>query len=88
MQDLNVNLAIWGMFMNATLRAAVHLGKDFNTNLPQLFDETKRLISDQSEILGPKKPEILGLKTIDFVETTWRSTSYCAKELIRSRMLQ
>ena len=27
MEDLNVNLASWGMFMNTTLRAAVHLGK-------------------------------------------------------------
>ena len=31
--DLNVNLAIWGMFMNTTLRAAFDLGKDYDTNL-------------------------------------------------------
>ena len=30
---LNVNLAIWRMFMNTTLRAAVHLGKDYDMNL-------------------------------------------------------
>ena len=34
------------------------------------IDETKTLISDQSEIRGPTTPEIVGLKTI-------------AKELIR-----
>ena len=28
MKDLNVNLAIWRMFMNTTLRAEDHLGKD------------------------------------------------------------
>ena len=28
MKDLNVNLAKWRMFMNTTLRAAVHLGRD------------------------------------------------------------
>ena len=28
MEDLNVNSAIWRMFMNTTLRAPVHLGKD------------------------------------------------------------
>ena len=39
------------------------------------FDETKRTISDQSEILGPKTPEIVGLKTIEFKAKTWRSTS-------------
>ena len=33
MKDLNVNLAIWGTFTNTTLRAAVHLGKDCDTNL-------------------------------------------------------
>ena len=33
MEDLDVNLALWGMFMNITLRAAVHLGKDSDTNL-------------------------------------------------------
>ena len=31
--SLDVNLAIWGMFMNTTLRAAVHLGKDYDANL-------------------------------------------------------
>ena len=30
MKDLNVNLAIWRMFMNTTLRAAVHLGKEYD----------------------------------------------------------
>ena len=39
------------------------------------FCEIKRLISEQSEILGPKTPEIIGLKIIEFEETTWRSTS-------------
>ena len=33
MDDLDVNMAIWGIFLNTTLRAAVHLGKDHDTNL-------------------------------------------------------
>ena len=28
MEDLDVNVAIWGVFMNATLKTAVHLGND------------------------------------------------------------
>ena len=59
-KDLNVDVAIWGLFMNTTLRAAVHLGIDCDTNLHyaknhlwdslgQLFCEIKRLISEQSE---------------------------------------
>ena len=33
MEDLNVNAAIWGMFMNTTLQAAVHLAQDNDQNL-------------------------------------------------------
>ena len=58
-EDLNVNLAIWELFMNTTLRAAVHLGKDYDMNLRlvksylwkttgQLFSETEKLISGVS----------------------------------------
>ena len=32
-EDLDVNLATWRMFMNTALQAAVHLGKDYDTNL-------------------------------------------------------
>ena len=28
MEDLDVNAAIWGMLLNTTLQAAVHLGQD------------------------------------------------------------
>ena len=33
MYDLDVNMTIWGMFLNATLRAAVHLGQYCEANL-------------------------------------------------------
>ena len=74
------------MFMNTTLQAAVHLGKDDDTNLHfaknhiwdslgHLFGEIKRPTCELSEILGPKTPEIVGLKIIEFEETTKRSIS-------------
>ena len=28
-----LNMAIWGIFLNTTLRAAVHLGQDYEANL-------------------------------------------------------
>ena len=72
--------------MNTTLRAAVHLGKDCDTNLHyaknhiwdsvgQLFGDLKRLVCEQPEILSPKTPEIVGVKIIYFEETAWRSIS-------------
>ena len=86
MEDLNVNLAISGMFMNTTLQATVHLGKDYDTNLHcaknhiwdslgQIFCEIKKLICELSENLDPKTPQIVGLKIIEFEDTTWKSTS-------------
>ena len=33
MNDLDVNMVIWGIFLNATLRAPVHLGQDYEVNL-------------------------------------------------------
>ena len=60
---LYVNLAICGIFLNATLRATVHLGQDCEANLRYvknnlwnsvglLFNETGQLISEQQEITG------------------------------------
>ena len=76
--DLDVDMAIWSIFLNATLRAAVHLGQDHEANLRyvknhlwksvgQLFSETGKLISDQTEITG--------VNTFIFKEFTWMSTS-------------
>ena len=54
--DLDVNMAFWGIFLNTTLQAAVHLGQDCEANLRyvknhlwnsgQLFNETGKLISE------------------------------------------
>ena len=33
MEDLDVTVATWGEFMNATLKTAVHLGNDHDVNL-------------------------------------------------------
>ena len=86
MENLDVNTAIWCIFLNATLRAAVHLGQDHEANLryvknhfwnsaKQLFRETGKLISGQTEIAG--------VNTIDFKDLTWMSTS-----LLNSRAYQ
>ena len=56
-------MAIWSIVLNATLRAAVHPGQDYEANLRYvkknlwntvglLFRETGKLISEQKEITG------------------------------------
>ena len=50
MDDLVLNIAIWVLFLNATLRAAVHLGQDYEANLRyvknHLWNSAKQLFSD------------------------------------------
>ena len=72
LKDLDVNPAIWCIFMFVTLQAAVHLGRDYSLNLrsarnqsaksvEQLFRTTEKLIKEQTEIAG--------LSTIDWDQT-------------------
>ena len=78
MNDLDVNVAFWSIFLNATLRAAVHLGQDYEANLRYVgsdlwnsvglfFRETGKLISEQKEITG--------VSTVESKDATWMSTS-------------
>ena len=67
-------MAICGIFLNATLRAAVYLGQDYEANLLYvknnlwnsvglLFHETGKLISEQKEVTG--------VRTMKFKDATW-----------------
>ena len=77
MKYLDVNLAFWRMFMNTTLRAAVHLGKGNDMNLRcvknclckttgQLFRETEKLISGQTEDLRWMSTSLLHSRTYQY----------------------
>ena len=66
MNDPDTNSLIGGMFMSATLDAAVHLGKDYLENfhstknqtrrtIRQLFDVSQKLVTDQTKIQGISK---------------------------------
>ena len=83
MDDLDGNMATWSIFLNTTLQAAVHLGQDYEANLlfvkshlwnsvGQLFNETGKLISEQTEITG--------VSTLNFKELTWMWTSFLCKQ--------
>ena len=74
MNDLDVNIAIWGIFLNATLREAIHPGQDYEVNsryvknnlrnsVGQFFNETGKLIGEQTEITC--------VNTNNFKELSW-----------------
>ena len=50
MDDLDVNVVFWSIFLNATLRASVHLGQDHEANLRyvknHLWSSVKQLFSE------------------------------------------
>ena len=60
MPEIDGNMMTWGMFMSAAMKAAVHLGQDYQNNLrstkntdfekiKQLFDIAQKLILDQTQ---------------------------------------
>ena len=66
---------IWGMFISATMEAAVFMGKNYLNNcqsivntkdltLKQMFDISTRLVSEQDEISG--------LETIGWENHSWK----------------
>ena len=75
MLELDVNAVIWGIFVSATMKAAVHLAQDYQNNLStnkstdfekikQLFDASQKFILDQ-------RREIHGISTIDWSTIPW-----------------
>ena len=74
-KTLDLNAAIWSVFMSVTLQAAGHVGTDYTGNLRstrnqskkslrQLFQVTRKLITDRTEITG--------ITTIDWQQLMWR----------------
>ena len=86
MKDLDVNTAIWRTFINVTLQAAVHLGRDYSqnsrsvknqssTSVEQLFRTTKKSITDQTEIAS--------LSTIEWDVPMWRATTLLTDQAVQ-----
>ena len=75
MDDFNVNAAIWGMFMNTALQAAVHLGQDYDLNL--------RFV--KYHFWSSLKSRTRRISMIDYEEHTWSATSLLCDKTTRSR---
>ena len=81
MKDLDVNLALWGMFLNTTLRAAVHLGKDYDMNLrfvEELSLENSGTAFQRNRKAGQwsGQTETAGMSLMNFQDLRWISTSF------------
>ena len=87
-EDLDVNAATWGIFLNTALQAAVHLGQDYGefTICQESSLEVCETVFNETGILIRDQTEITGVTTIDYKEYTWRSTSLLCDRACRSRM--
>ena len=78
MKGLNVNWAIWGMFMNTTLRAAVHLGKenDMNSRFVKnhLWKTAGQLSTEtENELINIPLPRSMSSPTLCSVWEKWET---------------
>ena len=69
MEQVDTNVMIWGLFMNASMMAAVHLGKDYEDNLRVTknteFSEIRPLFHITQKLILDQEDEIFGVSTID-----------------------
>ena len=67
MEQVNTSLMIWGLFVTASMRAAVHLRKDYAENLRAAkntkFSEIKPLFNITWQLILDQEDEILGVST-------------------------
>ena len=85
LNDLDVNIALWNIFLNVKLQAAVHLGQDYMENLRftknQLLKYGKEFCL-MNEKLIKNQTEIVGLTTIAYKQPTLRSTTLLCDKAI------
>ena len=82
-----VNTLTWGMFMIVTQQAAVQLGNDYldkvhstknqsQRTMQQLFDVTRKLVSEQTETQG--------ISMINWHENSWKRTALLTDRAFQS----
>ena len=70
MEQINTNAMIWGFFWSASMKAAVHLGKDVEGNLLVTkntdFSEIKLLLSITQKFIRDQENVFCGVSKIDW----------------------
>ena len=79
MLDLKANGIVWRIFMSATMRAAVHLGSDYENNLCITkntdFEQLKTLFDVWQKLTLKHGSEICGISTTRWHLTSWRKST-------------
>ena len=87
MLDVEVNGMIWRLFMSATMKAAVHLGQDYEENLRTTknpdFEQVKHLFDVSQKLNLNQSEEIFGISVID-----WKTIPCLRTTLLHDRAVE
>ena len=76
MPDIDINAIIWGIFVSATMKAAVYLGQDFQENLRTTkntdFEKVKLLFDISQKLILNQNDEPFGISTITTEQSSCR----------------
>ena len=85
--DQKANVLIWRLFLSTTMKAAVHLGQNYNENLITCrntnFEELKTLLDITQKFLLVLNHEILNVSTIKWQFTPWMRSSLLHDKVIK-----
>ena len=89
MEDLDVNAAIWGIFLNTTLQAPVHLGQEYEVNLRFVKNHLWKSLVGTVKSMKLKDWSVIKQKSLVWKRLISKNLhgnrqAYCAAELIRS----
>ena len=70
MPDIDINSMVWGIFMSATVKAAVHLGQDYQENL-----RTTKKTDFEKELILKQRDEIFAISTVEWNTIPWMRTT-------------
>ena len=74
-EALKTNVLIWRLFMSTTVKAAIHLGRNYVENLEVYFEELQNLFDITQKLTLDHQAEILNVTPIDWTALSWaRST--------------
>ena len=88
MLDIDVNAMISGIFASATVKAAVHLGQDYQENLRTTknntdFKKVQTLFDISQKLIPNQKDEIFRISTIEWNSIPWMRTTLLHDKAIK-----
>ena len=81
--DMSDNAMIWGMFMSATKKAAVHLGQSYQENLCTTKNTNFEKVKQLSEMSQNQSAEIFGTSTVNVLQHNSMGEKYFVERWIR-----